>query len=198
VIGELGVADEAFAERMYHALWHGIVVLMAVILAANVTCAGRAAANDRILISAPSSPAVVGIGESAKDFVYLNEFIEYYFSTRGGSEPQVMNIASALKKTGTRIILCTPAQAKQAGLKIDAGATTDDGFCLASTEDDEGGALICCVGNNTQGIKYGLYRLIYEADYADKALSLPTPLRIRVNPFIKNRVLIQSPCAWIL
>ncbi len=48
------------------------------------------------------------------------------------------------------------------------------------------------MGNNVGGIKYALYRLIHECDYAERTLSFPRNLRLAVSPFLENRIHIQS------
>ncbi|MGI6088122.1 MAG: hypothetical protein ACOYCD_09340 [Kiritimatiellia bacterium] len=145
------------------------------------------------IIAAPTQPAVIGAGACLENLPYIEEFIVYYFSTRCGCRPKVMSIAEALKASGSRIILATKAEADIAGFHV--GQINHDGFTIQTKADGADNLLIYCVGNNEQGIKYGLYRLILESEYENQTLFLPGPLDINVSPLFEKRVILESASA---
>ena len=91
-------------------------LVFAALIMGTLTACAVDGAGERIVISSPSKPAVLGLGESSKKFAYLREFIEYYFTTRCGVKPEIMDIPRALKKQGCRMILCTRDEAKKTNL----------------------------------------------------------------------------------
>lgn len=147
--------------------------------------------KDSRVIASPAQPAMIGTGTCLENLPYIREFINYYFSTRCQCMPKIMSIAKALKASGCRIILATKKEAEVEGFKV--GEMKHDGFALRTKEDRAGNLLIFCVGNNAQGIKYGLYRLIMESEYADQTLFLTGHLNINVSPLFENRVIIEGP-----
>jgi len=143
------------------------------------------------VIASPAQPAVIGTSACLDKLPYIAEFINYYFSTRCRCTPKIMRIARALASTGCRIILATREDAEINGVKVDE--IKHDGFVLRTKEESSGNLLIYCVGNNAQGIKYALYRLIMESQYAAHTLFLTGPLNINVSPLFEKRVIIESP-----
>ncbi len=137
-------------------------------------------------------PATVGVDAEASSLAYIAEFIDYYFSTRCGVKPKVIEVSAALKKPGPKIIVCSTRTARQLGVALPSKPLEHDGFHLLSKRDAKGSVVVYCVGNNARGMKQAIYRLIHESSLSGKTLSLSHPLTITQVPRITNRASIHG------
>jgi hypothetical protein len=71
--------------RLSHLGWGIILSGLFVLLAAMNGLA--ADTNAFCIIASPSRPVVIGIGRAGRALPFLNEFVQYYFTTRCGSLP---------------------------------------------------------------------------------------------------------------
>ncbi|MBN1908126.1 MAG: hypothetical protein JW818_00170 [Pirellulales bacterium] len=145
-----------------------------------------------LVIASPTVAPTVGMDAMARGLPYLKEFVEYYFPSRCGAKPEVTDVDTALNRPGPKLLLCSKQTAQRIGAALPERIVEHDGFYLVSSKDKQGAPVVHCVGNNASGIKYALYRLIHECEYADRTLSLPRPLRLAVSPLLENRLTIQA------
>jgi hypothetical protein len=148
--------------------------------------------NTEQIIASPSVAPIIGLDASALGLPYIQEFVEYYFSSRCGVRPTFSDVPTALGKLGPKIILCTKETAKLYSIKLPDGEIQYDGFHLFSTLDKQAAPVIYCVGNNVSGIKYAIYRLIHELSYHQPTLLLTHPIELSVTPFFENRLATQA------
>jgi hypothetical protein len=147
--------------------------------------------NAEQIIASTSVVPIIGLDKSALRLPYIQEFIEYYFYSRCGVRPTLLDLSTALEKKGPKIILCTKETANLYSIKLPAKEIQYDGFHLFSKLDKHGTPTIFCVGNNVNGIKYAIYRLIYELSYHQPVLSLRHPIELSITPFFENRLAMQ-------
>ena len=144
--------------------------------------------NKDQIVASPIVAPMIGLDESALDLPYLREFAEYYFNSRCSVKPIFSDVVVAMRNRGPKIIFCTKEKTKHLGIKLPDVEIQKDGFHLISIYDKQGDLVIYCVGNNVNGIKYSIYRLIHELSYKQTSLSLTHPLEISVTPFFENRI----------
>jgi hypothetical protein len=152
--------------------------------------------NTELIIASPSIAPIIGLDSSVLGLPYIQEFAEYYFSSRCGVNPNFSDMLAALGKSGPKIILCTKETAMHNGIKLPDEEIRHDGFHLISTSSKHG-TVIYCVGNNVNGIKYAIYKLIHELSYNKRTLSLTHTIKLSVTPFFENRIVLPS-LSWTL